>query len=34
MYMEFLNYNKIFDIDMLNLETGCSKICDDFDHVV
>jgi hypothetical protein len=34
MYMGFLNYNKIFDIDILNLETGCSKICDDLDHVV
>ena len=32
--MEFLNYNKIFDIDILNLETDCSKIRDDFDHVV
>jgi hypothetical protein len=26
--MGFLNYNKIFDIDILNLETGCNKICD------
>ena len=34
MYMGFLNYNKIFDIDILNLETGGNKICDDFDHVV
>ena len=36
MYIGFLNYNKIFDIiiDILNLETGCSKICDDFDHGV
>ena len=33
-YMGFLNYNKIFDIDILNLETGCNKICDNFDHVV
>ena len=33
-YMGFLNYNKIFDIDILNLETGGNKICDDFDHVV
>jgi hypothetical protein len=33
-YMGFLNYNKIFDIDILNLETGCSKNRDDFDHVV
>ena len=32
--MAFLNYNKIFDIDILNLETDCSKIRDDFDHVV
>jgi hypothetical protein len=32
--MRFLNYNKIFDIDILNLETGCNKIRDDFDHVV
>ena len=32
--MGFLNYNKIFDIDILNLETGCSKIRDDFDHMV
>ena len=32
--MVFLNYNKIFDIDILNLETGCSKIRDDFDRVV
>ena len=31
-YMAFLNYNKIFDIDILNLETGCNKIRDDFDH--
>ena len=30
--MAFLNYNKIFDIDILNLETGCNKIRDDFDH--
>ena len=34
MYMGFINYNKIFDIDILNLETSCNKICDDFDHVV
>jgi hypothetical protein len=34
MYMGFLNYNKIFDIDILNLETGCNKIRDDFYHVV
>ena len=27
--MGFLNYNKIFDIDILNLETGCNKIRDD-----
>jgi hypothetical protein len=33
-YMGFWNYNKIFDIDILNLETGCNKIRDDFDHVV
>jgi hypothetical protein len=33
-YMGFLNYNKIFDIDILNLETSCSKNRDDFDHVV
>jgi len=26
--------HKIFDIDILNLETGCNKIRDDFDHVV
>ena len=32
--MEFLTYNNIFDIDILNLETGCNKIRDDFDHVV
>ena len=32
--MGFLNYNKIFDIDILNLETGCKKIRYDFDHVV
>jgi hypothetical protein len=32
--MRLLNYNKIFDIDILNLETVCNKICDDFDHVV
>jgi hypothetical protein len=32
--MGFLNYNKIFDINILNLETACYKICDDFDHVV
>jgi hypothetical protein len=32
-YMGFLNYNKIFDINILNLETDCSKIHDDFDHV-
>jgi hypothetical protein len=32
--MGFLNYNKIFDIDILNLETGCNKIRDDFDHGV
>ena len=32
--MGFLNYNKIFDIDILNLETGCNKIRDDFDHMV
>ena len=30
--MRLLNYNKI--IDILNLETVCNKICDDFDHVV
>ena len=33
-YMGFLNYNKIFDIEILNLETVCNKIRDDFDHVV
>jgi hypothetical protein len=33
-YMGFFNYNTILDIDILNLETGCSKIHDDFDHVV
>jgi hypothetical protein len=33
-YMGFLNYNKIFEIDILNLETGCNKIRDDFDYVV
>ena len=33
-YMGFLNYNKIFKIDILNLETGCNKIRDDFDYVV
>ena len=33
-YMGFLNYNKIFDIEILNLETGCNKIRDDFDHAV
>ena len=33
-YMGFLNYNTILDIDIMNLETGCSKIRDDFDHVV
>jgi hypothetical protein len=32
--MGFLNHNKIFDIDILNLETACSKIRDNFDHVV
>ena len=32
--MRFLNYNKIFDIDILNLETACNKMRDDFDHVV
>ena len=33
--MGFLNYNKIFNIDILNLETGCNKkIRDDFDHMV
>jgi hypothetical protein len=32
--MVFLNYNKMFDIDILNLETGCNKIRDDVDHVV
>ena len=32
--MGFLNHNQIFDIDILNLETGRSKIRDDFDHVV
>ena len=32
--MGFLNYNKIFDINILNQETDCSKICDDFDHMV
>jgi hypothetical protein len=31
--MGFLNHNKIFDIDILNLETGCNKIRDDFDHM-
>jgi len=30
--MGFLNYNKIFDIDILNLETGCNKICNDFEN--
>jgi hypothetical protein len=34
MYMGFINYNKIFDIDILNLETGCNNIRGDFDHVV
>ena len=29
LYMRFLNYNKIFDIDILNLETGCNKIRED-----
>jgi len=38
--MGFLNYNKIFDIDILNLETdidilnletGYNKICHDFE---
>jgi len=33
-YTGFFNYNKIFDIDILNIETGCNKICDDFDHMV
>ena len=32
--MDFLTYNNIFDIDILNLETGSNKIRDDFDHVV
>jgi hypothetical protein len=32
--MGFLNYNKIFYFDILNLDTGCNKIRDDFDHVV
>jgi hypothetical protein len=32
--MRFLNYIKIFEIDILNQETGCNKILDDFDHVV
>ena len=32
--MGFLNYNKIFDIDILDLKTGCNKICEDIDHVV
>ena len=32
--MGFFNYNKIFDIDILNLETGYNKICQDFDHMV
>jgi hypothetical protein len=32
--MGFLNYNKIFDINILNLETACYKICDDFDRMV
>jgi hypothetical protein len=32
--MRFLNCIKIFEIDFLNLETGCNKILDDFDHVV
>ena len=31
--MGFLDYNKLFDIDILNLETGCNKIRDDFDHM-
>ena len=29
--MGFLNHNKIFDIDILNQETGCNKNRDDFD---
>jgi hypothetical protein len=32
--MGFFNYNKIFDIDILNLETSYNKICDDFDYMV
>jgi len=32
--MVFLNYNKIFDIDILDLKTSCNKICEDIDHVV
>jgi hypothetical protein len=34
MYMGFINNNKIFDIDILNLETGCNNIRCDFDHMV
>jgi hypothetical protein len=29
--MGFLNHNKIFDINILNLETGCNKNRDDYD---
>ena len=29
--MGFLNHNKIFDINILNQETGCNKNRDDFD---
>jgi hypothetical protein len=32
--MGFLNYNKIFNIDFLNLETGYNKICHDFERVI
>ena len=31
---DFYYYNKIVDIDILNLETGYYKKCHDFDHVV
>jgi hypothetical protein len=30
--MGFLNYNKIFDINIFNLETACYKICDDLTY--
>jgi hypothetical protein len=32
-YMGFLNYNIIFDIDISNYERDYTKIRDDFDHV-